>query len=79
MALISWRLPDDAGGITCMNSIFQDLVRKQVVQMTSGSVTKVVLESEANMKRPEYPKPDTSQMFPFKPKILLGKISKLIF
>ena len=56
-----------------INSMFQDLVRKQVVQMTSGSVTKVVLENEANMKRPEYPKPDTSQMFPFKPKILLGE------
>ena len=42
--------------------------------MTAGSVTKVVLENEVNMKRPEYPKPDTSQMFPFKPKIILGKI-----
>ena len=41
--------------------------------MTAGSVTKVVLEEEENMKRPEYPKPDTTQMLPFKPKILLGK------
>lgn len=49
-----------------------DLVRKQVVQMTAGSVTKVVLEEEENMKRPEYPKPDTGQMLPFKPKIVLA-------
>ena len=46
--------------------------------MTSGSVTKVVLEEEESMKRPEYPKPDTSQMLPFKPKIVLGKYTPVL-
>ena len=46
--------------------------------MTSGSVTKVVLEEEESMKRPEYPKPDTSQMLPFKPKIVLGEYAPVL-
>jgi len=51
----------------------QDLIRKQVVQMPSSKVTKFVLEEEESLKRPEYPKPDTQQWLPFKPKILVRK------
>ncbi|KAL3882786.1 hypothetical protein ACJMK2_029149 [Sinanodonta woodiana] len=48
---------------------YYDLVKQQVVQMPSSSVTKVVLEEEENLKkRPEYPRPDVNQMLPFKPK-----------
>lgn len=51
----------------------QDLIRKQVVQLPSSKVTKLVMEEEENQKRPEYPKPDTDQWLPFKPKILIRK------
>lgn len=48
---------------------YHDLIRKQVVQMPASKVTKLVMEEDINMKRPEYPKPDTHQWLPFKPKI----------
>jgi len=41
--------------------------------MPSSKVTKFVLEEEESLKRPEYPKPDTQQWLPFKPKILVRK------
>lgn len=48
---------------------WQDLIRKQVVELPTSKVTKIVMEEDENMKRPEYPKPDTQQWLPFKPKI----------
>ncbi|WAR09068.1 CSTF3-like protein [Mya arenaria] len=55
---------------------YHDLVRKQVVDMPTSRVAKIVLEAEE--KRPEYPKPDLGQWLPFKPKILVPKDAHIV-
>ena len=56
-----------------INWSLQDLVKQQVVQAPSSSVTKAVMIEEDSKKQPEYPKPDVEQMLPFKPKAIVGK------
>lgn len=48
-------------------------MKQQVVQAPSSSVTKAVMIEEEREKKPEYPKPDVSQMLPFKPKAVVSK------
>ncbi|XP_052088640.1 cleavage stimulation factor subunit 3-like [Mytilus californianus] len=50
---------------------YYDLVKQQVVQAPSSSVTKAVMIEEDNKRQPEYPKPDIEQMLPFKPKAVV--------
>ncbi|XP_052243901.1 cleavage stimulation factor subunit 3-like isoform X2 [Dreissena polymorpha] len=57
---------------------YHDLIRKQVVQMPSSRVAKIVMEEEESKKRPEYPKPDLNQWLPFKPKILVPKDAHIV-
>ncbi|XP_013416686.1 cleavage stimulation factor subunit 3 isoform X2 [Lingula anatina] len=54
---------------------YQSLVKQSVLhvplQLGNEPQTLLATEEEEAVKRPEYPKPDTSQMIPFKPKAIV--------